>query len=134
MRRAAATLEFLAAIRLRTAQPELPRPYRIPLSTTPLCLMLALPMACSLVVCYVTLIESATIIGAGLACGLLLYVPFACGWRSTIDVASLSRAASEATQNPMTGALLRTRSSTRGGAATATNLSARHVRTTGTDE
>lgn len=111
---AAAALEFLAILKLRASQPHLPRPYRIPLGTRGLCAFLTLPILCSLAVCYVTLsaaLTDALVIAGALLVGLLLYVPFARGWAGStdtdghvsMDVAALSRAASEVTHNPATG-------------------------------
>jgi len=110
---AAAALEFVALIKLRVSRPELARAYHIPLSgTLPLSLFLSLPIAVSLAVCYVTLVEaadSAGIIVCGLLVGVALYVPFALGWAGEMDSRRLSRAAAEVSpkQAPTaTGALL----------------------------
>ncbi|EOD07584.1 hypothetical protein EMIHUDRAFT_249501 [Emiliania huxleyi CCMP1516] len=110
---AAAALEFVALIKLRVSRPELARAYHIPLSgTLPLSLFLSLPIAVSLAVCYVTLVEaadSAGIIVCGLLVGVALYLPFALGWAGEMDSRRLSRAAAEVSpkQAPTaTGALL----------------------------
>jgi len=110
---AAAALEFVALIKLRVSRPELARAYHIPLSgTLPLSLFLSLPIAVSLAVCYVTLVEaadSAGIIVCGLLVGVALYVPFALGWAGEMDSRRLSRAAAEVSPKPAptaTGALL----------------------------
>lgn len=76
----AAALEFAAIVRLRIKSPELRRPYRIPLSTRGLILLLLIPTAWSLLICYVTItdsIQSASTIGVGLLIGLVC-VPSPC--------------------------------------------------------
>lgn len=110
---AAAALEFVALIKLRVSRPELARAYHIPLSgTLPLSLFLSLPIAVSLAVCYVTLVEaadSAGIIVCGLLVGVALYLPFALGWAGEMDSRRLSRAAAEVSPKlapTATGALL----------------------------
>jgi len=113
----AAALEFAAIVRLRIKSPELRRPYRIPLSTRGLILLLLIPTAWSLLICYVTLtdsIQSASTIGVGLLIGLVLYVPFMRGDRATLDFTRLSHQAalvdstthSGNTHSPLFGPLL----------------------------
>ena len=43
---ASAALEFLAALKLRHSRPDLPRPYRVPLSTMPLAILYTFPVCC----------------------------------------------------------------------------------------
>ena len=111
---AAAALEFCACLRLRFAQPDLERPYRIPLGKWMLSAMLLVPICISLFVCYATVVESfesMVVIAVGVLIGLLLYVPFLWGDNERMSIASLSRTASTATPNPVQGALLKRASS-----------------------
>ena len=124
---AAAALEFCACIKLRYSQPQLERPYRIPLHRAALALALLLPITLSLYVCYATLVESREsmlVVCAGLGVGLLLYLPFLRASRSEqMTVENLSRAASSATHNPVQGALLKRGGSARG--STSSSVSTR---------
>ena len=108
----AAILEFLACIRLRFSDPELDRPYTIPLGRRALAVALLVPIGWSLLVCYATFMESResmVVIGVALVVGLLLYAPFyfAAGRGEARTLMSLSRSGSMATQNPVQGALLK---------------------------
>ena len=73
---ASAVLEFAAAFALRVSQPELQRPYRVPLSTRGIALMLAPPVAISIVVMYVTMLVSPAITLGATALGAICCVPY----------------------------------------------------------
>jgi len=107
----AATLEFCACIKLRYSQPHLERPYKIPVGDRLLVGVLLVPIALALYICYATLaesMESMVVVCAGLAIGLVLYLPFLkAGRHEQMTVANLSRVASMATHNPVQGALLK---------------------------
>ena len=77
---AAAALEFAAAVQLRATQPDLPRPFRIPLGTLALSLLLLLPFGISLLIMLVTATHSPlslALCGVAVLLGTLLYVPVA---------------------------------------------------------
>ena len=106
----AAALEFVACLYLRYSQPDLVRPYRIPVGGRMLCAMLLVPIAISLFVCYATFvesIESMIVISIGLVVGILIYLPFCRYGQDEMSVETLSRAASLVTQSPLQGALLK---------------------------
>ena len=76
---AAAALEFAALVQLRRTQPDLARPFRVPLGTRGLAAFSVLPFCSALWVMYVTATDSVASMGVcagGTAIGLLLYLPF----------------------------------------------------------
>ena len=80
----ASTLELAAAVELRRSHAALARPYRVPLGTRGLTLLVVPPMATNAYIMYTSAARSllsALLVGAALTTGLLLYVPFLYGWR-----------------------------------------------------
>ena len=80
----ASTLELAAAVELRRSHAALARPYRVPLGTRGLALLVAPPIATNAYMMYLTAADSllsALLVGAALTTGLLLYLPFLFGWR-----------------------------------------------------
>ena len=77
---AAAALEFAAALKLRHACPQLPRPFRVPLGTGGLAAFLAIPFVASLAVMGITVSDSwmsFAICTVALLSGVLVALPFA---------------------------------------------------------
>ena len=78
---AAAALEFAAAVQLRRRKPYLPRPYRVPLGTAGLTLLLLLPLGISVLVMAVTAMHSRlslVLCGSATVVGVLGYLPYGC--------------------------------------------------------
>jgi len=89
----ASILEFFAIVRLRTSQPDLARPYRIPLSTASLAAFLVLPTLTAAFVCYTTATDSlgsAITIGVALLGGVAIYLPFVLSPKEVLDFERLS--------------------------------------------
>ena len=80
----ASTLQLAAAVELRRSHAALARPYRVPLGTKGLALLITPPIAMNGYIMYISATSSllsALLVVAALTFGLLLYVPFLFGWR-----------------------------------------------------
>ena len=97
---AAAALEFAAAVQLRTLRPELARPFRIPMGTAALALVLLLPFGVSIGVMYVTAAHSTltlALCATASLLGVVAYPIFYCGRSSSLERPSGSQAGASGT-------------------------------------